>query len=118
MDGSWSYFATALLGGVIGGVLGVLGTLVTSYFGPRKLEEWREQKQEDQHLGKRKELLLTMLEDTTFEIRSLAQLHRVTGMTPEDCRLLLIELGARGVTMEGGQEGWALIDRYGLDKVQ
>jgi len=30
------------LGGFIGGSLGVAGTLVTSYFGPRKLEEWRE----------------------------------------------------------------------------
>ena len=118
MDGSWSYFATALLGGVIGGVLGVLGTLVTSYFGPRKLEEWRDQKQEDKHSGKRKELLLKMLDDSDFEIRSLAQLHRVTGMTPEECRLLLIEIGARGVTMEGDREGWALIKNYGLDRVQ
>jgi hypothetical protein len=118
MDGSWSYFATALIGGIIGGVLGVIGTLVTSYVGPRKLEEWREQKQEDRHLGKRKELLLKMLNDPDHKIRSLTQLHRVTGMTKEDCRLLLIEIGARGVTMKDDEEGWALIDRYGLDTVQ
>ncbi len=32
----------AIVGGFIGGVLGVVGTIVSSYFGPRKLEEWRE----------------------------------------------------------------------------
>gem|GEM_PF-5905398 len=34
-------FITALAGGFIGGVIGVPGTLVSSYYGPRKLEEWR-----------------------------------------------------------------------------
>lgn len=29
----------AIIGGVIGGCLGVIGTLLSSYYGPRKLEE-------------------------------------------------------------------------------
>ena len=118
MNSSLSHLVSALLGGVIGGVLGVLGTLVTSYFGPRRLEEWREQKQEDKHNGKRKELLTKMLSDPNFKFRSITQLHRVTGTTPEECRQLLIEIGARGATIEGDREGWALISRYALDSEQ
>jgi hypothetical protein len=66
-----SQLEVALLGGFVGGSLGVAGTLVTSYFGPRKLEE---------------------------------------------CRRLLIAVGARGVLMRGQKEGWALIERYPLDR--
>ena len=30
----------AILGGLIGGAMGVVGTLIASYYGPRKIEEW------------------------------------------------------------------------------
>ncbi|MEJ7567988.1 MAG: hypothetical protein WKF41_06955 [Gaiellaceae bacterium] len=108
---------SALLGGFIGGTLGVVGTLIASYWGPRKLEEWRERQQEDRQFGPRKKLLLRMLNDE-LPIRSLSQLSRVTGTSDEECRRLLIEIGARGVSMAGDQEGWALITRYPLDREQ
>jgi len=111
-----SAFAAALLGGVVGGVLGVLGTLVSSYWGPRSLEEWRDRKQEDREFGPRKKLLLNMLDDDRFPIRSVEVLSRVTGTTEDQCRRLLIEIGARGVTMDGDREGWALIERFPLDQ--
>jgi hypothetical protein len=71
-----------LIGGLIGGVLGVLGTLVTSYYGPRKLEQWREQRREDREDGPRKRLLHQMLADERFEDgRLLETLCIVTGTT-------------------------------------
>ena len=113
-----SQFEAALLGGFIGGALGVVGTLVTSYWGPRQLEEWRERRKEDQEYGPRKALLRRMLEDPTFEIRSLHQLSRVTGTTDEECRRLLIQIGARGASLASEDEGWALIERLPLDQEQ
>ncbi len=44
-------FEAALLGGVIGGILGVIGTIVSSYYGPRKIEEWREKKKKSALMG-------------------------------------------------------------------
>jgi hypothetical protein len=111
-----SQLEAALLGGFIGGFLGVVGTLVTSYFGPRKLEEWREARQEERENGPRKALLERMLRDPQFPIRSFEFLRHVTGTEDEDCRRLLIEIGARGVVMQGRKEGWALIERYPLDR--
>jgi hypothetical protein len=57
-----------------------------------------------------------MLDDTQFEVRSIDQLSRVTGTTSEECRRLLIGIGARGVLMAGEEEGWALIERFPLDQ--
>jgi len=111
-----SQLEAALVGGFIGGSLGVAGTLVTSYYGPRRLEEWRERQREARQFGPRKELLEQMLRDENFPIRSFEFLRHVTGTTDDECRRLLIEVGARGVLMRGGKEGWALIERYPLDR--
>jgi len=111
-----SALAAAVVGGFIGGVLGVVGTLVASCWGPRRLEEWREQRQEEREYGPRKALLKSMLEDQQFPIRSIRVLSRVTGTTDDECRRLLIEIGARGVTMEGDHEGWASIERFPLNQ--
>ena len=113
-----STFGAALLGGLVGGVLGVVGTLVSSYWGPRKLEEWRELRREEEEYGPRKQLLRKMLEDPSFEARSIAQLSRVTGTTEEECRRLLIQVDARGLTLSSGAEGWALIEKIPLDREQ
>lgn len=105
-------FASAIVGGLIGGVLGVIGTLVSSYYGPRKFEEWREQREEERLNGPRKRLLKKLLEDQRFKDgRTLETLSRVTGTSEEECRRLLIEIEARGVRLADGKEGWALIAR-------
>ncbi len=58
-----------------------------------------------------------MLEDTRFKDgRTIDMLSRVSGTTPEECRCLLIEVGARGVTLAGETEGWALISKKPLDE--
>jgi hypothetical protein len=61
-----------------------------------------------------------MLGDERFpDGRYVDTLRVVTGTTPEECRTLLIQVGARGVTLapkEGGTEGWALISRKPLDE--
>jgi hypothetical protein len=114
INDAWvSPLEAALIGGLIGGVLGVAGTLVTSYIGPRKLEEWREDEREKREYGPRKALLERMLRDRE-PIRSLEVLSHVTGTSAEECRRLLIEIGARGVVMKGHKEGWALRERYDL----
>jgi hypothetical protein len=109
-------FTSALFGGLIGGVLGVLGTLVSSYYGPRKFEEWSEKRLEERQHGPRKRLLVQMLDDDRFpDGRTIQTLSRVTGTSEEECRRLLIEIGARGVTLADDKEGWALISRKPLD---
>lgn len=92
------------------------GTIVTSYYGPRRLEEWRERRREAREFGPRKDLLERMLRDPSHPIRTLDMLKHVTGTSDDECRRLLIEIGARGVVMSGHREGWALIERYPLDK--
>lgn len=104
------------MGGLIGGFLGVTGTIVTSYWGPRKYEEWQERLREAREFGPRKALLERMLRDPKHRIRTLDMLKHVTGTSEEECRRLLIEIGARGVLMTGQREGWALIERYPLEE--
>jgi hypothetical protein len=112
-----SDFASAVVGGLMGGVLGVIGTLVSSYYGPKKFEEWREKRLEERLNGPRKRLLKKLLEDPRFDDgRTLETLSRVTGTTPDECRRLLVEIDARGVTFTDGKEGWALIARKPLDE--
>lgn len=107
---------TAIVGGIIGGTLGVVGTLASSYYGPRKLEEWREKRQEERINGPRKNLLKQMLNDQRFkEGRSLETLCKVTGTTPEQCRSILIEIQARGFTLADGREGWTFIENRPLN---
>ena len=89
---------------------------MASYFGPRWLEQWRADIKEEHDFGPRKRLLGQMLREPNPPIRTLKQLRHVTGTTDEECRRLLIEIGARGVTMRGGVEGWALIERYGFNR--
>ena len=55
-----------------------------------------------------------MLEAKDTRVRSLDMLKHVTGTSDEECRRLLIEIGARGVIMSGQREGWALIERFPL----
>jgi hypothetical protein len=109
-----SNLVAALLGGLIGGALGVLSTLVGSYYAPRRLEQWRAAEQEEREFGPRKRLLAEMLSEPYPPIRSFHLLRHVTGTTDDECRRLLIEIGARGVVMQGGKEGWALVSRYGF----
>lgn len=112
-----SEFGAAFVGGLIGGVLGVVGTLVSSYYGPRKFEEWRERRLEERLNGPRKRLLRNLLEDPSFnDGRSLETLSRVTGTTEDECRRLLVEIQARGVRLADGKEGWALIARKPLNE--
>jgi hypothetical protein len=98
--------AAGVIGGVVGGALGVLGTGISAYYGPRKLEEWRDARRDEP----RKRLLRVMLEDTKRfrDGRYLTTLCRCTGTSPEECRRLLIDIDARGVRLSEG-EGWALI---------
>ena len=106
-----------LVGGIVGGILGVVGTIASAYWGPRKLEEWRENRLPEQIHGPRKKLLRSMLEDPQFlDGRSLRQLCLVTGTSEEECRRLLIEVGARGTTLAGVGEAWALLEKKPLDQ--
>jgi hypothetical protein len=103
-----------IIGGFAGGALGVLSTIVGSYYGPRKLEEWREHRKDEP----KKQLLKTLLDDPRFpDGRYLETLRIVTGTSEEECRRLLIELDARGVILGGaGQnELWALIKNKPLN---
>lgn len=103
-------FWAAVAGGIIGGVFGWLAAVITAYWGPRKLEEWREKRAEEKINGPRKQLLTTLLEDPSYKWRTLKTLSRTTGMQLDECRRLLIEIDARGSTSDG-EELWGLISR-------
>ncbi len=91
----------------VGGIIGAL-------LGPILLEEYRNRKREKSWKKPRKELLLKML-GGTLRFRTLETLSRTVGASDEDCRSLLIEIGARGARLKDGQEAWALISRAPLD---
>ena len=65
-----------------------------------------------QRKRQRVKLLGALLDDKSngsTGIRSLDTLTLKSGMTPEDCRALLAEMGCEGVTMKDGREGWRRI---------
>lgn len=102
-------FWSAVAGGIVGGLLGSVTAIVSSYWGPRWLETWRRDQEEERLHGARKELLHQLLENDNFEWRKLSTLANATGTTEEECKRLLIEIGARGSTAGDGM--WALRSR-------
>jgi hypothetical protein len=106
-----SELAAGVIGGAVGGTLGFLGAAVNAYWGPQRLERWREDRRDEP----RRQLLRRMLEDEERTSRTLRRLCVVTGTTEEECRRLLIQVGARGLILKDGEEGWALIARKPLD---
>lgn len=111
----------SLIGGFIGGILGVIGTILSSYLGPRKLEMWRMKQKEKKYDQPRKKLLKQMLDDNRFPNgRRLSTLSIVSGTNLDECRRLLIDLDARGITLKDDYdneiEGWVLIANRPLNE--
>ncbi|MDD5599670.1 MAG: hypothetical protein PHV82_17125 [Victivallaceae bacterium] len=107
----------AIAGGFAGGVLGVIGTIFSSYYGPRKMEEWREKRKAEKWDNPRKELLLKILSDPERQLRSIETLCRISGTNGEECRRLLIEIEARGIRLKDNREGWVLIKNKPLSEI-
>ena len=58
----------------------------------------------------RKEQMKKLLKNERFpQGRSLKELRRKTGTTASECRMLLSEIGAEGITLRDGSEGWRLM---------
>ena len=108
---------SAMVGGFIGGVLGVVGTIFSSYYGPRKLEEWKEKRKVEKWDNPRKKLLLNMLSHPKMKMRSIETLCRASGTSEEECRRLLVEIEARGIRLKGNREGWVLISNKPLEQL-
>lgn len=106
---------SALLAGFVGGVLGVISSIFTSYYGPRKFEEWKEKRKHDRIDGPRKKLLLNLLNGEKHKMRSIETLSRASGTTERECRRLLVEIEARGIRLKGNKEGWVLIKNKPLE---
>lgn len=87
-------------------VTGILGPLVVDWVKGRRASRL-DRSNRDQ--------LRNMLTGEKFRVRSLDKLTRATGTNPEDCRRLLREIGARGVTLKSGEEGWKLLDQSGSE---
>ena len=57
----------------------------------------------------RKKQLKALLRDKKFpQGRSLGELRLKTGTTESQCRALLSEIGAEGIMLHDGSEGWRL----------
>ncbi len=68
----------------------------------RKLERERERK------------LKRLLADPQFKIgRSLEELRLKTGMKEQECRTLLSKVGAHGITLQDGRDGWQMQETKG-----
>lgn len=106
---------TILIGGMAGGVFGCITALLSTYIGPRKLEEWKYKRDEERIHGPRKHLLLQLLKDEKYDWRYITTLARTTGMKQDECRRLLIEIGTRG-SLGDEPEKWALVSRQPIDK--
>jgi hypothetical protein len=52
-----------IIGGVIGGLAGTIGSWLTGYWGPRKLEKEKERREEERVWGPRKRLIKEMLDN-------------------------------------------------------
>ncbi len=91
------------IGVIIGSILSIAGNL---------LFYWYQNRRTNSLDNLRKNLLRQMLDNSKFpEGRSLETLSRVTGAEPEECRRLLIEIGARGFTLARGGEGWTYVKK-------
>lgn len=60
---------------------------------------------------RREAILIDALQDNRFRTRNITTLMTITGTTVDECRGLLLEIGARGVTSRDGVERWGLISR-------
>ncbi|MCT4556887.1 MAG: hypothetical protein N4A61_02395 [Pelagimonas sp.] len=91
------------------------GSFFGTLLGPVLLEEIRHRLIERRWKKPRKNLLSRKLSTAGGKgWVSLARLTTLTGTTEDDCRSLLIEIGARGGRLKSGKEGWALISRCPL----
>jgi hypothetical protein len=106
-------FLSSIIGAMIGGALGVITALFSTFYGPKEYEKWKEKNRNERDILPRKQLLKEMLENEKFKDgRKLSTLMLVTGTSKKECRNLLIQIKARGVILkENGAncEGWALI---------
>lgn len=91
MTEPWAIVFGAILGGVISPII---------------VDLFRTWNRDRRWAKPRKKLLKELLEKKDF--RTIKTLSRVSGTSPEECRTLLIELGARGALLRGDVEGWTL----------
>lgn len=96
--------------------IALVSALIGSVVGPVLLTEYQRWRRERSWAKPRKELLLRMLNDEKHRFKSIDRLARTAGCTHDECRSLLIELGARGAKLQSGNEGWALISRAPLSE--
>lgn len=100
---------------VVGFTGAVVGALIT--IGGNIFLHWFQHRKGSAIDQARKKLLREMLDNQGFkEGRSLETLSKVTGAAHEDCRRLLIEVGARGFTLADGREGWTYISNRPLNQ--
>lgn len=59
----------------------------------------------------REAILIEALSDNRFRARNITTLMTMTATNVDECRGLLLEIGARGVTSRDGTERWGLISR-------
>lgn len=93
-------------------IVGIVAPIVFSVF-----QEWR---RERKWAAPRKRRLAKMLKDASVSKdgwRSLRRLCLETGMTPEDCRTLLIEINARGGEISDPDNTGQKIEAWRLDKL-
>lgn len=102
-DTSFWVAVVGLAGVVIGAVVTVVGNIAL-----HKIQDGPRQKLD----ASRKELLITMLNDSRFPQgwRKLSTLSRVIGADDETTKRLLFEVGARG--SEKSDDMWGLLERH------
>jgi hypothetical protein len=96
-----------VIGAIVGSILTILGNFALEWF------KNRNQKNIDES---RQKILNEMLEDTSFEWRSISTLAAVIGCDEESTKHHLIAIKARGSEKNDGK--WGLISRHPLKDIR
>lgn len=96
-----------LIGVFIGAIIGVCGSLLLHW-----LQSAPQRKLDKQ----RSDLLFQMLNNPTYDWRSLSTLSRVIGASEATTKRLLIGISARGSEKKDGM--WGLLSRHPLNEIR
>jgi hypothetical protein len=84
------------------------GSFFGTFLGPVLVDEWRRYRHYRTRLTPRQPLIRKYFEASPAPVIALRDLSRAVGLSDEECRDLLVSMGAIGATLENGEEGWCM----------
>ena len=82
------------------------GSFFGTFLGPVLVEEWRRYRHHRSRVAPRLPLIRKYFEASPGPIVALRDLSRAAGRSEDECREILVGIGAIGATLDDGEEGW------------